>query len=364
MARDYYQIIKRVEGISPKSRGTTQLSGVSQSQDEILRRNLVGYANDVLRELEEANRWGRNFFVNSWVTTPGTALYPLPGPLVSAAGNADVMTHVHRLYYRMSSGRVVQLELYDQQEPRWMVGDVPTPANPTDVGVTGKPRWYSIMGTGNLGVSQPSILIFPAPDSSGPDGGNYTLILEYYSAFQQFAESAVIPNNAGVTQTFFGANTGNYLTSIGIPASSSLTGQFCSIRAAGYTNLSGVSTTANEDIIAPWQNLVAASVDVVATVVVGGYCPIMFNSRNWIIDLRPNLLLYGILRNVAAYLKDDQGYSIWEQRFQKELEDAMEWDQQSRHDGEVLAGAVGGQQQRMLQDIDWPNIFDVRGNVL
>ena len=356
MARDYLQIIKRIEGMYPKAKGTTTLVGIQQNQDEQLRLNLVGYFNDIFRELEEIQRWQRNFFVNQIVTTPGTSEYLLPGALISSAGVGDNLSFINRIYYRLSSGRIVDLELYDANEPRMMVGDGPN-------AVPGAPRWYSLQGTQILSNSNLQIQLYPTPDGSGPDSGNYTLQLEYYSQFQQIAESVVDTDGAG-NANFHVAGSGTYLQALGIPVSATLTNQFVSIRTGG--NPTGLGLTfARDDYIATWLGMTSSFSGVASVPFLSQTSlPIYYNTKNWLIDLAPAVLVAGVNRQVATYLKDATDYQMWENRYQALLEALVEYDSNMRHDIEVLGGALGGQVQRMLQDIDWPNIFDVRGNVL
>lgn len=341
MARDYLAIVKQVEGYQPKALGTATLNAVLQTQDEPLRQNLLDYANFALSELEKVNRWRKGFTATTVVTAAGTSLY-------SFASNGWI--NIHKIYWRYSTGRVVEMELMDQQEPRMIFGDGPNAQQ-------GPPRFYALVG-----AQGSQLQLYPTPDASGPDSGNYTLQIEYYQSLPKLIET--VGTTTALSTTLVVPSTA-YLTAAGaLAANPNL--DTLSVRGAGNpTGKSGPN--ANDDLVTPWTafpsaiNVTMSSPAV--TAIAGATAQVFLYSTNWLIDNGPKVLLYAMMREVASYEESTDDYAKWEARYEKALEDLMEWDQQSRHDVEVLAGAVAGQRQPLLRDIDWPSMFETRGVV-
>ncbi len=69
MARDYVEILKRLEAHYPQA-----------ATDASLKATLTGFANDLLSELDREQRWSLSFNEPSFATVAGTAAYTLPFP--------------------------------------------------------------------------------------------------------------------------------------------------------------------------------------------------------------------------------------------------------------------------------------------
>lgn len=336
--RDYLAIIKQLEAYYPKARGTATLNGALQAQDEDLRQALVPFANSTMRAIERVNRWRMGYMTTTVVTASGTSLYSFSG---------GSWTHIHRIYWRWSTGRIVPLELMEQNEPRLVYGD-------GSGAIPGNPRFYALVG-----ARGDQIQLFPTPDGAGPDAGNYTLQIEYYQELPQIIEAAATTGAASVTGTFVPANSGTYVLANGALSANPNT-DVVVVRGAGApTGLTGIN--AFDDASTTWSAIVANTFTMAtAAVTVATGAQTFFYAANWLIDIWPKVLAFGMLREVAQYLQSDK-IAVWDARYEKELEDLMEWDQQSRHDVEVLAAGVSGQRQAQLRDINWPQLFDERG---
>ena len=322
--RDYLQVVKALEGYYSKCRGNLTVGGVPQVGDEELRSNLVNYANSTYREVERANRWRLAFKATTFVTTPGTSSYFLVN---------GRWLHFHRIYWRESTGAIVPLELVEQREARLLYGDGPNAAR-------GKPRMYSILENSN-------IQLYPTPDNGGPDSGNYTLQIEYYSELPQLIETT----GTTAASTTLTVPSTVYLTAAGADAANA-TADKVVVRSAG--GLTGIAAPyQNDDFLIDWTAFptpTTVTLGAQPTVVVTSQ-QTFFYATNWLIDVWPKVLIFGMLREIATYLKDTTGYTTWEGRYQKELEDLMEWDQQSRHDQEVFASGVAGQRQGQFRGL-------------
>lgn len=322
--RDYLQVVRAVEGYYP------QALGGASGKDERLRSSLVRFINATFREIERVNRWRLGFKVVTQATTPNLATY------TPAAGR---WLHIHQVYWREATGRIRPLELLEQKEARWVYGDGPN-------AMPGEPRLYAVLGDS-------TIQLYPTPDGNGPDAGNYTLQFEYYAELPQIIETT--GTTAGTTALTVPATA--YLTDQGAIAANP-TADRLSIRGAGAaTGLA--SPNDKDDSVQPWTAFPGATTVTLTsappTNVTAGQT--FLYSTNWLIDVWPKVPLFGMLREVANYLQSTTDYATWEARYQKELEDLMEWDQQSRHDREVLAAGVSGQREPQMKgrgDWGWP----------
>jgi hypothetical protein len=354
MARDYLALVKIVEGLYYKTGGGT-------AGDEILRQQLVGYANFAQREIERMQRWRLGWRTATQTTTAGTDTYQLP---------ADFSTP-KRLWYVTASGGQQELELLEDRELRAVFGEGP-------LAPRGSPRYWAYQPPNPSAVvnltTQPVDLnpgaagtyqLFPTPDNAGPSSGNYPLQLDYYAELGQIAETAGQVTLGNPTLTFSAAGAGNYLLSVGMPATSGpLT---LSIRGAGYATGIVAAPNLTDDLVCSWNALVANTVQLgtgsaplnsPSTSVGAGQ--VFFNSSNWLIRSFPKVPLFAMLREVASYLFADQTYQKWETRYQHELELLVDWENDADHTDEVLAAGVAGQRSKVLQDIDLPTLYEIR----
>ena len=327
--RNVIGVFKDCEGLYPKCVGTQTLNTLAQTGDEVLRQNLVPYLNKVSDELEQAQRWRRNFVTLNFTTTPNQAYYP-------SFITPNSIIYIHKAYWLTSAGQLRLLELMDQQEPRAAFGE-------GSASTSSDPRYYAILND--------QIELFPAPDANGPNGGNYTIYFDCYTRLPKVIQ--------GTCQTlgtqFVNVPSTSYYTAQGVDPAN-VAGNYLSIRGAG--NDSGIAGPNEfDDYTDKWTQLISGQFAVVGSVptVLAAGTPIFVNSVNWLLDQRPQVYLYGILRQVASYLQSPTDYQTWEARYQKELLDLMDWDNQFRHDNEVMASAVRGQNQPELADINYGN---------
>lgn len=326
--RDVLQIIRAAESYYPQA-----LGAVAQ-KDERLRSSLTRYLNANFREIERITRWRRGWKNTTIVTVPSTSTYSLAG---------GRWLFIHEIYYRLSTGTIVPLELLEEQEGRLVYGDGANAA-------PGKPRYYSVLNQ--------QIQLYPTPDDAGPDSGNYTLQIEYYSELPQIIETV-------------GTWAGGAPTTITVPATAFLTEQGAdpanpgldtlSLRNAG--NLTGLAAPNDKsDYVGVWSAFPNATDVTIATAAASAVTtfPLYLYSTNWLIDVWPKVPLFSLLREIAAYLQSTTDVSMWEGRYQKELSDLMDWDVGSHADHEIMAAAVSGQREPILKGRgywDWASGF-------
>jgi hypothetical protein len=298
----------------------------SGGQDNVLRLSLVKFANSLFKEIERKRRWSLAYGTTSFVTSAGVQLYTFPTSLLV----------ISRLYYLLPSGDPITLELYDAQELRRIYGE--GPAAPQSM-----PRMFAINGT--------QIELFPPPDTNG--GANYTIIGEGYGALTPIVEAT---GTTVALSTQLTVPATGYLTSRGVPAA----GSAVSIRQAGYAGINSTPDT----WITPWTAIPDAThvtlQNAAITAVVSGQ--VFFNSFNWLIDGFDMVVLFGVLREVAAYEKEN--FDIWDKRYQAALEEMAQFDFDRKSTLERMATAVTGQRQAQLRILDFPGTVEVRGAVL
>lgn len=307
MARDWTSILSLVEGHYPTAAG---ISG----QDTVLRQSLVGFANSLFREIDRQRRWSLNYVSSSLTTSVGVGVYAIP----------TGMTAISRVYYLLTTNVPVTLGLYDSQELRQAFGD-PSVSN-------GKPRAYATQGT--------NIEIFPRPDNNG--GPNYSLVFEGYTTLTPIVETT----GTTTASTTLTVPSTVYLTDNGATAvTASL-----SVRGAGNLGpLSVAGTHLTTSTAFPTGTTVTMGTAAV-TVVTSGQ--VFFNSSNWLISGFDKVVLFGVLREVAAYLKEN--FDVWQMRYQQELDLMSQFDMDRTTGMEQLATGAAGQRQSQLRTMDAP----------
>lgn len=321
MARDYLRVVRQCEGYYKKCAGK---SGGS-NQDEDLRVLLVDFANTILDELNNYRAWRLDYVLGSLTTnlTP-QAVYPRPTGL----------SYISNVYYVRTGGTPVEIHVGDPMQIRKTYGEFPQAS-------IGPPLYYELQGN--------SIQFYPTPDATGPSAGAYTILFEGTSPVVHVVETT---SNTAASTTLTVPSTG-YLTDEGVTAS----GSAVSIRGAGNLAQQSIADT----FVTSWSafpsgTTVTLGAAPVQTAVVAAQT--FFNSQNWIIQNFPNVLAFGMCREIATYLKD--AYELWEQRYQAQLQLMEEYDAMSRQGIEQLAYALAGQLRVQYKDLDVPMIFDVR----
>lgn len=349
MARDYVEILKRVEAHYPQALGSTS------SQDSVLKANITNFANDLIAEIDREQRWSLSFNEPNFTTVPGTATYALPFP---SGGAAPLLTQtfIDRIYYENpTTGRITRLQRLNKEELQRVFGD----AVGTTVNV-GAPKYYSIDAQAAYSAGVPTLVVtlYPAPDGAGPSSGNYVIRMAGYFNTPAIIETQGSTTAASPTLTL-AANATTFLTDNGVPAISTGLGLGLSVRTAGNPGIGGT----NDTLITGWSafptnaTVIMTSPAVVNTTNVQAF----FNSTNWIITHWPKVLIFGILREVASYYGSTDKYAVWEQRFQdqmKRLRD-YEFDRARSIDSHVVAYSGGDSSALRVPDsgLGW----DVRG---
>jgi hypothetical protein len=323
MARDYLDLVSTVEGYYPRAIG-------GNTRDEPLRLQLVTYANNAMKEIERIRRWSLAYGTATQVTSQGNATYVIP---------ANILT-ITNIYYLTTTGSPVRLDDYSAMQLRDTYGEGPLPPQ-------GAPKGFAILGT--------NFQIFPVPDFAGPASGNYNLIIEGYQSLAQIVETT--GTTAGTT-TLTVPST-NYLLLKNV-TSSGVTG--LSIRGAGYPQSAAVT----DNWITSWSAFPGAtSVTMLSAPPTNvTTAQTFFNTVNWLIVDYPKVIEFAMMREVAAYLKSDIDYKMWEARYQHELDLMAEFHFDRQTTLEQFAVATLGQRQNELRRLDYPLIYEVRGGIV
>lgn len=317
--RDWLDIVARVEGHYRQTQGT------AQNQDETLRSLLVPFANDLFQEIERDGREPRLIATTPFVTTPGVSVYALPSTFLL----------VDCLYWEDANSYPTYLDKDDKRELMPLYGDQAATQQ-------GAPRKFSLDGA--------NIQIYPTPDSAGPTSGNYTINIEGYVLITPITETTATTN--GTTSVTI--PSANFLTKAGVATS----GSFVSIRGAGYPQ----SATVNDFWQTGWSSLTGTTATVLAapaTNVTTAQC--FFNSKNFLIGNWPKLVLFGVLREVAAYLANDGDMNRWNSRYEEELTKFREFQTSYQRSHESTAAAIPAQNDRTSRRRDYPLNYEIRG---
>jgi hypothetical protein len=307
VALEWSELAVQIEAHYPTARGGT-------GQDARLQLSLTRFANSFFKFMERTRRWSLAYSTGTISTVAGTATYAIPT-------NITAITH---LYYILASGACVELEDYDAMELRAIYGEG---ANSQQ----GPPRGFAIEGT--------NIQLFPVPDSNA--GSNYSLIVEGYQTLKPIIETTGTTTAANATLT---VPSSAYLTDRGLATS----GSYLSVRGAGNLGPNSVAGTFFTNWTAfPLATTVTMSANAVTAVTAG---QTFFNSWNWLIDGFDHVVLFGVLREVAAYLKEN--YTIWEQRLESALMEMTQFDADRRATINSMATVVSGQRMAQLALLD------------
>ncbi len=325
IARDWTELVAVIEGHYPTAVGSPS------GQDNVLRGSLTKFANSLFKGIERMRRWSLAYnTAPPTVTSSGVQSYPFPSSVVV----------ISRAYWLLNTGYPVTLELYDAQELRRMFGEG---AN----AIPSAPRYYAINGT--------NLELFPVPDNGAAGNGagtNYSIIIEGYGALTPIVETTGNTVAASPTLT---VPSSAFLTARGLASA----GSNVSVRGAG--NLGALS--APDTLITNWTAFPLATTVTLATNAIQNTtnAQVFFNSLNWLIQDFDKVVLFGVLREVAAYLKEN--YSVWESRYLAELEEMSQFDFDRKSNLEKMATAVTGQRQAQLRSLDYPAGVEVRGGL-
>jgi hypothetical protein len=307
LAREWSELYSEICAHYPTALG-------SSGQDTTLALAVLKFFNSLQKRINTDRRWSLSYYTVPQATTPGTSVYAIP----------TGMTNISHLYWLTDPGQPVTMESYDVQELRRRYGDGPNAQQ-------GQPQYFAVIGS--------NIQIFPAPDAAGPTSGNYTLNFEGYNELVPVIETTGTTTTGGSATTLTIPSTA-YLTTLGVATS----GSAVSILSAGYAGPGGVAGT----LLSAWSAFPSGTQVTIApgaqAVVTAG--KVFFNSANWLIQNFDQVALFGTLREVAAYLKEN--FDIWDKRFEMAYDDMARFDVDRRKTLELQGVAVTGQRQLEL----------------
>jgi len=310
LAREWSELYSEICAHYPTALGDS-------GQDTTLAAAVLKFFNSLQKRINTDRRWSLSYFTTPAATTQGNAVYAIP------AG----MTNISHLYWLTTAGQPVTMESYDVQELRRRYGDG---ANAQQ----GEPQYFAVLG--------PNVQVFPTPDGSGPSSGQYILNFEGYNELTPIIETTGTTTTGGAATTLTVPST-VFLTSRGVAT----IGSYLSILSAGYLGPLSVAST----LLTSWTAFPSATqVTILApgaqAVATNTKC--FFNSSNWLIQNFDQVALFGTLRDVAAYLKEN--FQIWESRFQEAYDDMARFDVDRRKTLEMQGVAVTGQRQLELSN--------------
>lgn len=351
--RDIVEVLSRVTAHYDQAAGG--------NQDSVLSSQLIGFANDTLDEVNRERRWSLSYSEPIITTVAGTQSYVLPVPSIDT--NQDNLLFLKRVYrYDSTTGRSVELKRYEKGELQRVWGDVSGTQN------RGKPTHFAVestvanqqqsinwgQGSASGGSLAPYITLYPCPDAA------YTLYVGGYYAIPLFVDTISTTVAANNTVT---VPSSIYLRgSRNLPLSGSTSAATMSIVGAGELT----SATTRDIHMTTWTNLVASGTTltvVTAPIASVSNTPTYFNSTNWVITHWPKVLLFGMLREVAAYYGKWDDASAWEAKYQDQLEKLGRWEDDKGRGLERLATAQPGQNASIFRDSDRMSIYDIRGGV-
>lgn len=307
MALDWTDIYSEITAQYPTAFGDS-------GQDTTLALACVKFANSLFNTIDTERRWSLAYQSVPQATTPGTSQYAIP----------TGMTAISHLYWlQATAGAPVTMENFDIQELRRMFGD-------GSAALQGPPRYYAVIGS--------NIQVFPTPDANGPSSGNYPLVFEGYQRLVPITQTTGRTASASPTLTV--PSTG-YLTARGVATS----GTYLSVMGSGYAGPASVADT----LFTTWSAFplsTTVTMGANAQVTNNTDVKVFFNSSNWVIQNFDHVVLFGVLREVAAYLKEN--FQTWDQRFQLAMTNMAQEDVDRRKDMELQGVAVTGQNQPEL----------------
>jgi hypothetical protein len=325
VARDWVDIVKRIEGAYPLAIGGT-------SRDETIRQLLVPYANDAMEEISRDQRWSGLFSSQSIVTAQGVRDYSLP---------VNYMT-VRRCYWTDQNGRPQPLERWDRLELQRVYGD-PVSGATTNQGAPTK-----------FTMENQTISLYPVPDNSGPNSGGYPVTVEGYTRLISIVETTCTTTAASVTMTVI-PDTG-YLLALGVTAPVTV-----SIRGSGNAQFAGSPDTLVTTATA-FPNSTTATMTTPA-VTAQTAAQTFFNSQNWLITNWPDVLFYRVLATMANYWGSSEDQQKYEGLFATKMQKMRDYEF-DRARGEEMQGVWQvGQRAPGLRRQDNSSFYDVRGGL-
>jgi hypothetical protein len=361
VARDWIQLLRNIEGRIPQAIG-------GADRDDTLRGMLVPWANYVIEEIDREQRWSLSWAEPYFTTTAGTENYAIPFPASGGTLGTTSQLAISRLYYTDQNGKVVPLERLPQKDAQRVFGEAINLPSGATAPVTGVPSKYAILPVtstvGGIVFSNPQlgIYLYPAPDGNGPEtGGNYKIRVSGYWKTPPIVECLANTVATSTTVTFSTAGTGTYLSAMGVPADGTVYNQFVSVRGAGAPT--GVTALGNDDHTTGWSSLVPNTFALAsAAIVTANSAQTFFNSSNWMIYHWPNLIIYGVMREISAYYVKPDLAQFFEGRYQYELQKLRDYEFDRVRGNEQFAAVQVGQSANVLKRQDQESYLDIRGS--
>ena len=326
MARDWGEIVKRLEGTYPQLIGGT-------SRDDTVRQLLVPYANDAMEEISRHQRWSYDYTSTTFITAQGVNTQTLPANYIQ----------VRRCYWVDQNGRPQPLERWDRLELQRVYGD-PVSGQTTNQSAPTK-----------FSLDNNTIYLYPVPDFSGPTSGNYTVTIEGYTRILSIVETTGTSVAASPTLT---VPSTVYLTDQGLLATPT-GGPNLSVRSAGNLQFSGQ----NDTLVTSWSAFPSGTTVTMTANAVANQTAVQtfFNSTNWLITNWPDVLFYRVLCAVANYYGSQTDQGRYEGIYQDKLKSLRDYEF-DRARGEEQQGVVQvGQRAPGLRRQDNMSFFDIRG---
>lgn len=304
MAREWVALYEEIVAHYPTALGTS-------GQDTTLAAAVLKFLNSLQKRINTDRRWSLSYSTTTQITSQGNPLYGIP----------TGMTNISHLYWLTDAGQPVTLESYDVQELRRRFGDGPNAQQ-------GQPRYFAVLGA--------NVQVFPTPDFSGPTGGDYTLNFQGYSELVPVVETTCTTTTGGTSTTLTVPST-QYLSALGVGT----TGTYLSILGAGYQGPLAVAST----LLTSWTAMPPGTTLTInpGAQAVATTTRCFFNSANWLIQNFDQVVLFGVLREVAAYLKEN--FQVWDSRFEAAYDDMARFDVDRRKTLEMQGVGVTGQRQ-------------------
>lgn len=323
MARDWVELVKRLEGLYPQVIG-------GSNQDDKVRQLLVPFANDGMEEISRDQRWSMSFTSTTVTTAQGVQSYAMP---------TDYIT-LRRAYWVDANGRPQPLERWDRLELQRVYGD-PVIGATTNQGAPTK-----------FTLDNQTLFLYPVPDNSGPQAGGYPVTIEGYARLSAIVETTATSTATNSTLTAIPDTA--YLTALGIVPPVTV-----SVRGAGNLQFSGQADT----LVATCTSFPSATTATltVPAVTSATAAQTFFNSVNWLITNWPDVLTYRILCSIANYYGSTGDQQKYEALFAQKMQKMRDYEF-DRARGEEMQGVVQvGQRAPGLRRQDSTSIYDVRG---
>lgn len=332
------------------------------SRDEVLRKSLVGFANETIAELDRESRWSLSYSEMQINTSNGVSAYKLTVPSGSLGASGFEFDRIARVYYLDENNKMKRLHRLNREDLQRLYTEGSPPTSP----ITQAPIRYAIeytpfdasgyttlggffTGTSNQDNEQAkqffpyTLFLYPTPDNSGPNGGSYPLRIGGYYNTPYIVETTGTTTVTPPNEQILTVPSVQYLYRNLVPSNGQNQKATVSVRNAGDL----MNSAADRDtLISSWASMDGGSNTVTMdtnapAVVTNGQ--VFFHSTNWMIRYWPKLIQFGMLREIAQYYGNDAEFALWDKRFDQQLDKMRNWDADRARGRELMAaGLLGG----------------------